>query len=680
MMRSRLVALAAVWLALVVLSEPTTGAFVDSVEDVDVDSALDDEVEVHAELADELAVAIQDQKACFRATKPVRKAVCSKAVKMIRKVKKHCKKSSLFHSKKCKACRMMNRLEQAYLMRGQGSRAAVSLLNHYWLTGRMDAFQRRRLKKILRLRKVMKGFRRALRKMRPVRLAFERARREYRDLHNLRWFDEIKNMAGDGVRTTRYWVKRIMKKSCWGVKCPSTHKCVNRKCIRRRGCAGINCPDGTVCRSRDLRCIKVGTCLGVRCPPGTSCRNGRCIKADLCARIRCPRNTRCFKGKCLNLGDPCDNVKCKRGEKCSGGFCVAIPKAKPVVRKPVQNQPNEMAPPNDNGWQQPDAPKDLPTPAPEGKSGRGGRYEWSTSKTRCTRRCGGGERESAKCMSVDGEERTAVSASKCSGQPPRSGKGSCGRKMCTVPDYKTMYKKCSGGSWTHCNCPQGWVPVSGGCDAQAWPHRFQYNNWNGHNGWLCGGHGGAKTSKETFLGPFLRRAAHVICAKALGDCKWSTSDGGDWHRNNCPSGSRVLSGGCNSIRYPWIYRWNMMSGYSGFVFGITLDSNGWLCGGWGGAKRTSVLCCNRKNMRRGCRTFRRRFKDWGHMSCPRGTKLISGGCDADKPYVLCLSDGMTPRSYMMRVSRPLNKRTWQCGGWGGSKLMTITCCREHDDY
>lgn len=105
----------------------------------------------------------------------------------------------------------------------------------------------------------------------------------------------------------------------------------------------------------------------------------------------------------------------------------------------------------------------------------------------------------------------------------------------------------------------------------------------------------------------------------MGACRWQTSDGGDWHRQLCPAETTAVSGGCNALEKPYLMRWNMQS------------DNGWLCGGWNGKKRTSVLCCDTASMRKGCQTYSRRFGDWGHLSCPAGSKLISGGCDSDKP-------------------------------------------------
>eukprot|EP00294_Goniomonas_avonlea_P013008 CAMPEP_0114556628 /NCGR_PEP_ID=MMETSP0114-20121206/9391_1 /TAXON_ID=31324 /ORGANISM="Goniomonas sp, Strain m" /LENGTH=668 /DNA_ID=CAMNT_0001741847 /DNA_START=24 /DNA_END=2030 /DNA_ORIENTATION=+ len=265
---------------------------------------------------------------------------------------------------------------------------------------------------------------------------------------------------------------------------------------------------------------------------------------------------------------------------------------------------------------------------------------WMTGPwKKCNKRCGATGTRNVACVTMpDGKE---MDDSKCTGKKPH-GTGPCGREKCSVADYRTIYRECTGPNWTHCVCPRGFVPLTGGCDAFAWPHRFQYNGWNGHNGWLCGGHGGKKK-------------VHVICARNLGDCKWSTTDGGDWHANRCPTGSTIVSGGCNALQRPWLTRWNMMS------------HNAWLCGGWRGKKRASALCCKNKNMRPGCKTYSRRFGDWGHMSCPKGMKLVGGGCDSQRPYIT-------------RTSRPLNPHTWQCGGWGGSKLISIKCCPEKDDY
>lgn len=57
-------------------------------------------------------------------------------------------------------------------------------------------------------------------------------------------------------------------------------------------------------------------------------------------------------------------------------------------------------------------------------------------------------------------------------------------------------------------------------------------------------------------------------------------------------------------------------------------------------------------------------EDWKEMSCPKGFRIIGGGCDAN------------PAPHKMQISAPTSDTAFTCGGHGGSKYVSIMCVPE----
>ena len=90
--------------------------------------------------------------------------------------------------------------------------------------------------------------------------------------------------------------------------------------------------------------------------------------------------------------------------------------------------------------------------------------------------------------------------------------------------------------WHVVHCPSGMSVISGGCDAHGAPFRFSFNGPHPDDPgqWQCGGHGGGKN-------------VFAVCAPIREKLTYVTQHIPDWGVAQCPSGTKILGGGCNVL-------------------------------------------------------------------------------------------------------------------------------------
>lgn len=125
----------------------------------------------------------------------------------------------------------------------------------------------------------------------------------------------------------------------------------------------------------------------------------------------------------------------------------------------------------------------------------------------------------------------------------------------------------------------------------------------------------------------------------------------DWGELACPSGMKVLSGGCEPTTGTKLVQASRPND----------AGTGWICGGHGGKKTIYALCSpmpvHQSKVNGG---------DWTEAKCPSGTKAIGGGCDAHAS------------PHKMEYHGILDDMSgYKCGGHGGSKSVWAICA--HDD-
>ncbi|CAD7957665.1 unnamed protein product [Amoebophrya sp. A120] len=126
--------------------------------------------------------------------------------------------------------------------------------------------------------------------------------------------------------------------------------------------------------------------------------------------------------------------------------------------------------------------------------------------------------------------------------------------------------------------------------------------------------------------------------------------GGDWTTASCPAGYKIIGGGCNSEKRPWRLRYNAPEG-----------DRAWKCGGHGGKKRAYAICVKDEDLE--LQVIEKSGGDWTVLDCPRGTRMVNGGCDAHK----------RPWRFEDSVS---SGNGWKCGGQGGAKKVFAICTPE----
>ena len=160
-------------------------------------------------------------------------------------------------------------------------------------------------------------------------------------------------------------------------------------------------------------------------------------------------------------------------------------------------------------------------------------------------------------------------------------------------------------------------------------------------------------------------AAVQVQRKWTDICSLETYTGGDWFTASCSAGRILVSGGCDAIDPPYVFRMS-----------VPVNTTSYTCGGFGGRKTITLLCCNSQkalpvtdnqivanaNPFDSCHIERHTGGDWFDASCSANRVLISGGCDANS------------EPYKYRVAKQNDINTYSCGGHGGSKTISLLCC------
>lgn len=143
---------------------------------------------------------------------------------------------------------------------------------------------------------------------------------------------------------------------------------------------------------------------------------------------------------------------------------------------------------------------------------------------------------------------------------------------------------------------------------------------------------------------------------ATGSCYFNPvlveGSGGDWTEVACPSGSNVLSGGCEAVDGDKLFQASRPND----------AGDGWICGGHGNNKKIWAICSPMP-------VHQVKVNGNGNEAeakCPTGTKAIGGGCDAHgSPQLMDLAG---PTSDMSG---------YKCAGWNADKSVWAICA--HDD-
>eukprot|EP00928_Gymnodinium_smaydae_P028271 TRINITY_DN21602_c0_g3_i1.p1 TRINITY_DN21602_c0_g3~~TRINITY_DN21602_c0_g3_i1.p1 ORF type:complete len:743 (-),score=82.58 TRINITY_DN21602_c0_g3_i1:129-2357(-) len=190
-------------------------------------------------------------------------------------------------------------------------------------------------------------------------------------------------------------------------------------------------------------------------------------------------------------------------------------------------------------------------------------------------------------------------------------------------------RETSGPDRTVTVCDRGQYVIGGGCSADGGSWVFEINAPLGDTAWVCQGHG---MNKRTW----------AICS----DVKPSvnTNEGNDWVDVHCDAGQKILGGGC--IAY---------GGY--YATAIPRPQNYYTCGGHGGRKKAFAICSSSFNPV----IESAEGGDWAGVSCPAGSKILGGGCDAFT----------APNK--MQINAPDTDDHWLCGGHGSSKRVYAVC-------
>jgi hypothetical protein len=200
------------------------------------------------------------------------------------------------------------------------------------------------------------------------------------------------------------------------------------------------------------------------------------------------------------------------------------------------------------------------------------------------------------------------------------------------PEAKLIYKTASGGDWSQLKCDAGSKLIAGGCQAAGHPHTFAYGAPTSPDEFQCGGNGGPKN-------------LWAICSSAINPVTVKVS-GGDWTTATCPTGTKILSGGCWAKSHPHVMSWNGPKG-----------DDAWQCGGHGGAKDAWAICSAQLKPT----IIESDGGDWHTVKCPVGMSIIGGGCDGRQ------------HPHKFEKSSPVGDNQWMCGGQGGSKKVWAIC-------
>jgi len=130
------------------------------------------------------------------------------------------------------------------------------------------------------------------------------------------------------------------------------------------------------------------------------------------------------------------------------------------------------------------------------------------------------------------------------------------------------------GDWVSFAPPKG-VVISGGCRVMSAPFKMQIDTLNTSSKpwrWTCGGFGGDKqawaiTIPEDTFNKY--------------NCQAVTSNVGDWGKLTCPNSKVAFGCGCQAVGSPYMFQENR-----------PVDLNTCSCGGHGGSKRITAVCCS----------------------------------------------------------------------------------------
>jgi hypothetical protein len=217
----------------------------------------------------------------------------------------------------------------------------------------------------------------------------------------------------------------------------------------------------------------------------------------------------------------------------------------------------------------------------------------------------------------------------------------CAPVTCPIPpsgpEASLFYNTGNHGDWDTVRCDAGQRIVGGGCNANAHPWRMQRSSPDGSDGWRCGGSGAPKT-------------IWAICSSRITP-EIITHEGGDWSTLTCPTGKKIISGGCDARTHPSVMEMNG-----------PVDDNAWQCGGSGSHKTVTAVCSDQIE----AGIHRVDGGDWTEVQCPGGQKVIGGGCQAHG------------HPWIFQYNGPEGENKWKCGGHGGPKRVWALCVSIND--
>jgi len=124
------------------------------------------------------------------------------------------------------------------------------------------------------------------------------------------------------------------------------------------------------------------------------------------------------------------------------------------------------------------------------------------------------------------------------------------------------------------------------------------------------------------------------------------ADGGDWVEAQCPTGKKVIGGGCDAKKSPHTMEYNGPNG-----------DRKWKCGGHGGDKTAWAICLATDDVS----IKEENGGDWKTVKCDGGKKVIGGGCQAKN------------NPHRFERNAPQGDDGWKCGGHGGNKRVWAIC-------
>jgi hypothetical protein len=193
------------------------------------------------------------------------------------------------------------------------------------------------------------------------------------------------------------------------------------------------------------------------------------------------------------------------------------------------------------------------------------------------------------------------------------------------------------GNWGELSCNSGMHVISGGCAGTSGNKYIQANRPNdAGTGWICGGNGGNKK-------------IWAMCSHM--PVKIVRTDGGDWHKAECPSGTIGIGGGCDAHASPHLVQFA----------GVVSDMSGYECGGNGGSKTSWAICAHDDGHYSRHELKSRTGDGEGNTQCHEGEIMVGGGCEAYE----------SPHKF--QYNGPFKPINWKCAGDSGKKVVFTTC-------